>query len=343
MLSQSATMIDAIQVLNTEALRIVLVVDAQNRLVGTVTDGDIRRSLIKEQSMSSELSEIMNHRPIVSSVNYNRDELLNKMRINNLLHMPIIDHDGEIVGLETLQHLIEKERYDNPVFLMAGGFGTRLRPLTEDTPKPMLNVGSRPILQTILEQFVDVGFHNFYISTHYKADMIKSYFGNGDDWNINIHYIHEEQPLGTAGSLGLLPNDIPELPIILMNGDLLTKVDFIELLTFHNENKSLATMCVREYDFQVPYGVIAADEHRVKSIVEKPVQKYFVNAGVYVLDHSIAKTIDGQTFIEMPIFLNEKIQQGKAVNMFPLHEYWMDIGQIEQYEQAKIDAVRIFN
>nr|MCS5609991.1 sugar phosphate nucleotidyltransferase [Candidatus Poribacteria bacterium] len=234
-LKQSATMQEAIQVLNNESLRIVLVGDDDQKLVGTITDGDIRRGLLRHLTMNATLSEFMFTQPTVASVTDNRDQILLKMQELDLLQIPIVDESGKVVGLETLHHLIIKKEYDNPVFLMAGGFGKRLRPLTEHIPKPMLNIGSKPILETILEQFIDAGFHNFYISTHYKAEIFQAHFGDGSDWGVSINYINEEEPLGTAGALGLLPKEILNLPILVMNGDLLTKVDFQELLTFHAE------------------------------------------------------------------------------------------------------------
>ena len=337
-LNQSATMQEAIQVLNDEALRIVLVVGGDEKLVGNITDGDIRRGLLRHLTMNAKLSEFMFTQPTVASVIDNRDQILLKMQELDLLQIPIVDESGKVVGLETLQHLLTKKHYDNPVFLMAGGSGKRLRPLTEHTPKPMLYVGSKPILETILEQFIDAGFHNFYISTHYKAEILQAHFGDGSDWGVSINYIHEDEPLGTAGSLGLLPKEIINLPILVMNGDLLTKVDFQELLSFHAENGGDATMCVREYDFQVPYGVIQAEEHRITSIVEKPVHKFYINAGIYVLNPDALNTIDGKSYLDMPHLLSEKINGNRQVNMFPLHEYWLDVGQVEEFEKAQLDS-----
>ena len=341
-LNQSATMQEAIQVLNDEALRIVLVVGGDEKLVGTITDGDIRRGLLRHLTMNAKLSEFMFTQPTVASVIDNRDQILLKMQELDLLQIPIVDESGKVVGLETLQHLLTKKHYDNPVFLMAGGSGKRLRPLTEHTPKPMLYVGSKPILETILEQFIDAGFHNFYISTHYKAEILQAHFGDGSDWGVSINYIHEDEPLGTAGSLGLLPKEIINLPILVMNGDLLTKVDFQELLSFHAENGGDATMCVREYDFQVPYGVIQAEEHRITGIVEKPVHKFFINAGIYVLNPEALNAIDGKSYLDMPHLLSKKIKGNRQVNMFPLHEYWLDVGQVEEFEKAQLDSKEFF-
>jgi dTDP-glucose pyrophosphorylase len=341
-LFQADTMRSAIELLNKEALRIVIVVDDGGRLLGTVTDGDIRRGLVSGASMDTALTDIMFLDPMVISIDDDRDVVLDKMKELDILQVPVLDNDRRIVGLETLQDLLEKPRYDNPVFLMAGGFGKRLRPLTDHVPKPLLKLGTKPILETILEQFVSAGFINFYISIHYKAEMIRDYFGDGSKWNVSINYVHEEKPLGTAGALGLLPKNLLNLPILMMNGDLLTKIKFKALLDFHSSHEGEATMCVREYDFQVPYGVIKAKDHRITEIIEKPVHRFFVNAGVYVLDYSILEMVDGVSYLDMPHMLEKRIAEGMQVNMFPIYEYWMDIGQMEQFNQAKQDSNELF-
>ena len=279
---------------------------------------------------------------MIKSVKDDKDSILSKMKELDILQIPIIDDDGEIVGLETLQHLIEKKKYDNPVFLMAGGFGKRLEPLTNNIPKPLLTIGRKPILENILEQFIAAGFHCFYISTHFKSEMVQEYFGNGSDWNVTIEYVHEEIPLGTAGSLGLLPDNLPDLPILMMNGDLLTKIDFSKLLNFHLQSDGSATVCVREYDFQVPYGVIKAKDDRIISIEEKPVHRFFINAGVYVLDPKILHNIDGVSYLDMPKLLEDEIENSGQVNMFPVYEYWLDIGQKDQFKQAQQDLAEFF-
>lgn len=342
-LKQTDTMQLAIEVLNNESLRIVIVVDNEGRLLGTITDGDVRRGLIKHLPMDAMLSEFMYKEPTVAAFHESSEAILAKMKKLDILQIPIVDDEKRVVGLETLQLLLKKTKHDNPVFLMAGGFGKRLSPLTDHTPKPLLKVGSKPILETILEQFILSGFHNFYISTHYKAEMVRAHFGDGSHWDVSIKYVHEKEPLGTAGALGLLPKDLPDLPILMMNCDLLTKIDFEHLLNFHLEHGGDATMCVREYDFRVPYGVIKAKEHRITSIVEKPVQKFFVNAGIYVLNPSIIDSVDGKSYLDMPHMLESNIEQGGQVNMFPVHEYWLDIGQMEQFDQAQRDSGEFFS
>jgi len=342
LLKPDDTMEYAIQVLHEGGCRIALVSDENYRLLGTITDGDIRRAIMKKSTMKSPVSLIMNSNPLTINNKVKNEDILSLMTDKGLLHMPILNKDGTLCRLETLQHLIEKKIYDNPVFLMAGGFGTRLHPLTKETPKPLLKIGSKPILEMIIEQFISYGFHNFYISTHFKSEQIRNYFKNGEIHNITIQYLHEDKPLGTAGSLGLLPDNLPDLPIIVMNGDLLTKVDFINLLDFHYDHDSEATMCVREYAFQVPYGVVQIDNYNIKEIKEKPVHKFFVNAGIYVLNKTLINKLDGKSYLDMTDLLDKELINEK-VNAFPIHEYWLDIGKIEEYERANREVFTEFN
>ncbi len=342
LIKSSATFGQGIKVLHEAGLRIVLVVDECNKLLGTVTDGDIRRGLLKHLSMDICITEVMNKRPITAYIRNDKKSVLALMKENDLFHIPLLDADGCLDGLETLHHLIENVKYENPVFLMAGGFGKRLGSRTKDTPKPLLRVGDKPILETIVTQFIDRGFHNFYISTFYKAEMLYEYFGNGSRWGVSIEYVEEESPLGTAGALGLLPENHDGLPIIMMNGDLLTKVNFAELLKFHNEHNNIATVCVCKYGIDVPYGVVEQDGFKIKSIIEKPTHNFFINAGIYVLNSSVRENIDGSSYLDMPQLLQQQIENGENVNMFPIHEYWLDIGREEEYVRAGEAYVKEF-
>jgi len=345
-LKDDAIMENAIHILNATAAigapGIVLVTH-NSILVGTITDGDIRRALISGHNLSSFLKSFMRGNPISANESDNKETILEKMRNNGIFQIPIISSEGKIIGIETISHINKNEKYDNPVFLMAGGFGTRLHPLTNNTPKPLLNVGSKPIMETIIEQFIEFGFHNFFISTHYKSEMIKDYFGDGSQWNVSIQYVHEKKPLGTAGALGLLPKSNSDLPIIMMNGDILTKVNFNKLLEYHNKNIAIATMCLREYDFQVPYGVVEIKKTNVIKIIEKPIHKFFINAGIYVLNPKIIESIKKLDYLDMPTLLEKQIESNKKVNSFPIHEYWIDIGRVNQLDQANIEIKTLFN
>jgi len=336
LLSSHKTIESAVEILEKIELRIVLVVDESGVLQGTITDGDIRRGLIRHLDLDTNVSEVMRSDPKTASKDDSRHTMLAIMKKNNIFHLPLLDEHGVVIGLETLRNLNDKPLFDNPVFLMAGGFGKRLLPLTISTPKPLLKVGDKPILQNILENFISNGFHNFYIATHYKADQVMSHFGNGEKWDVKIKYVHEETPLGTAGALGLLPDNLLKKPLILMNGDLLTKANYEHLLRFHIKSGGVCTMCVREYDYQLPYGVVKANGLRIKEIVEKPVHKFFINAGIYVLNPSVFENMDGKYIIDMPDLLQGEIQKGEKISMYPLHEYWLDIGRMEDYENAQI-------
>ncbi len=335
LLDSNSSMEDAIDVLNKEALRIAIVVDAEGGVLGIVTDGDIRRALVRGCAIKSPVCEFMHENPIVASSEDSRFSVVEMMKEKDLLVVPIVNKQNRVVGIETLNQLMDRKKYDNPVFLMAGGFGKRLSPLTDHTPKPLLKVGSKPILETIVEQFAGYGFHSFYISVHYKADMLKEYFGDGKKWGVDIQYLHEKEPLGTAGSIGLLPRSIPDMPVIVMNGDLLTKVNFERLLEFHEECGGAATMCVREYDFEVPYGIIESDGNKVKRIVEKPVHSFFVNAGIYIITPELVRSVGVAKYLDMPSFLNSNLDAGEQVNVYPIHEYWVDIGRMDEYQLAR--------
>ena len=335
LLESNSSMEDAINVLTNEALRVAIVVDTEGGILGIVTDGDIRRALVRGYTIKSPVWGFMHKNPVVASSEDSRLSIVAMMKEKDLLVVPIVNKQNHVIGVETLKQLLGTKKYDNPVFLMAGGFGKRLSPLTDDTPKPLLKVGSKPILETILEQFAGYGFHNIFISVHYKADMLKEYFGDGRKWGVSIQYVHEKEPLGTAGSIGLLPESIPSLPIIVMNGDLLTKVNFERFLEFHEEYGGGATMCVREYDFEVPYGIVESNGNKVERIVEKPVHSFFVNAGIYIITPELARSVDGIRYLDMPSFLNSKLNGGEQINVYPVHEYWVDIGRMDEYQLAR--------
>lgn len=335
LMSPASAISEAIKVLDEDEAKIVLVVDAAGHLLGTITDGDIRRGLLRGLTLNAEISEVMNREPKVVYQGESRETVRSRMESLSVRQMPVVDKYMVVQGLETLKSLSDSNKLDNPVFLMAGGFGTRLRPLTDNTPKPMLRVGDKPILERILESFVQMGFHEFYISTHYKAEMVRNHFGDGGRWGVNIHYVHEEQPLGTAGALGLLPESITKLPIIMMNGDILTNVNYRQLLEFHESHGGMASVCVKGYEFQVPYGVVEGNNHEVRKITEKPIQRFFINAGIYLLGSELLAKHRGARYLEMPAFLESLIESGGKVTMFPIHEYWLDIGRMDEFERAQ--------
>lgn len=324
--------------MDRSALRIALVVDDTRRLLGTLTDGDVRRALLKHMPLSIPVNQVMCKTPQVAQKDWSRERILAVMERLQLLQLPVVNAEGEVIGLETLHGLLHQRQINNAVFLMAGGFGSRLYPLTETCPKPLLKVGDKPILELILESFVKEGFHRFFISTHYMPEKVREHFGDGSRWGVSIRYTHEEVPLGTAGALGLLPHDEICEPLLMMNGDLLTTLNYRDLLAFHQDHDSVATMCVRDYQYQIPYGVVKGDGHLIRAMEEKPVQRFFVNAGVYVLSPELVRSVAKGTRVDMPTLLEQSMADGHRVSMFPIREYWLDIGRMEDFQKAQIEV-----
>jgi len=332
-ITAETSIIDSLEIIDRGALQIALVVDDEDKLIGTVTDGDIRRGILKGISLHSPVKEIMQSNPTIAHMSDSKELILSTMKTKKLRHIPVLNDKGHIVRVELMDQLIQSNRRSNWVVLMAGGLGTRLSPMTDDCPKPLLKVGTKPILETILNSFIDHGFYRFYLSVNYRADMIMDYFGDGSKWGVEIRYVHERMRLGTAGALSLL-KETPSEAIIVMNGDLLTKVNFQQLLDFHKETNAKATMCVREYEYQVPYGVVNVDNHKLVTIVEKPIQYYFVNGGIYVLDPELLRFIPEMKYYDMPTLFEAAISNRMETAAFPIREYWIDIGRMDDFNRA---------
>jgi dTDP-glucose pyrophosphorylase len=332
--------IDAVRIIDASHLQIALVVDGEGRLLGTVSDGDVRRALISGTALSAPVSEIMYKRPTTASPEADRETLLSLMQSKVLRQIPLVDEQGRVVGLESMMDLLSREEHENAVVLMAGGRGQRLRPLTDLCPKPLLRIGDKPILEIILENFVAQGFRTFFISINYMAEKVVEHFGDGSRFGVSITYLREEEPLGTAGALTLLPE--MNLPFLVMNGDLLTKVNFARLLDFHAAHDAAATMCVRPYTSQIPYGVVHVEEHQLVRIEEKPTQTVFVNAGIYCLSPSSLARIPRNEPFDMPALFEALMAKQANTLAFPVREYWIDIGRVGDYEQAQTDYLRHF-
>lgn len=341
LISGNASIFDALQRLDESSLQIVLVVDEAGRLLGTLTDGDVRRGLLHGIPLDAPVGRIMCHAPKVSHVDASDAEVLAVMKVHRLRHLPIVDASGRVTGLRTLEDLLLTPQFDNPVLLMAGGLGTRLRPLTETTPKPMLQVGGKPLLETILENFVRQGFSRFYISLNYRGEMIQSYFGNGERWGARIEYLEETQRMGTAGCLSLLP-ERPREPILVMNGDILTSVNFQQMLSFHNEMGAAATMAAFEQKHHIQYGVLEIESHQIVNIVEKPIHHFFINAGIYILAPRVFDLIARDEPLDMPHLFSGLIAKGERTVAFPIREYWLDIGQPHDLERAENEFSQVF-
>lgn len=342
LISPSDSIRDAIAAINSESLQIALVIDTNSCLIGTITDGDVRRGILANLSLDDSVEKIMNTTPITVSPYDSREAVLSLMKIHLLHQIPIVDEEKRLVGLEIGEELVGTVPVENWVVLMVGGIGNRLRPLTEQCPKPLLKIGNKPLLEIIIENFIEQGFHQFFLAVNYKAEMIKNFFGDGSSWNVEIRYLHENYPMGTAGALSLLP-ELPSHPLIIMNGDLLTKANFRQLLNFHNEHQAHGTMCVRDYDFQVPFGVVKTNHQQILRIDEKPTHRFFVNAGIYVLDPLSLQFVPSDSYFDMPDLFQELITHHRETIVFPIREYWMDIGHMDDFQRANGEFDQIFN
>ena len=334
LVSSSTTLRQTIEAITEGSLQIALVVDSDNKLLGTVTDGDIRKAILAGKDLSIPAAEAMRREPITSAAKTPRAAILKLMREKRIHQMPLLDELGRVVDVLTVDDMIGALQKPNAVLIMAGGLGTRLHPLTQDTPKPMLKVGGKPILETIIQSFVDQGFINFFVSINYKAEIISDYFGDGSKYGVTITYLTEKMRLGTAGGLSLLPKNI-HAPVIVMNGDLLTRISVDALLDFHERENAIATMVVREDHYQIPYGVVQVDGTQIIGVEEKPTQRNLVNAGIYVISKLGLENIPKDTFYDMPTHFAKLSADGHRTAAFPLHEYWVDIGRLDELERAQ--------
>jgi len=333
-LNYKETLINALKNLEKHNSQIVLVIDDKGKLIGTISDGDIRRNLIIGISLETQVSEIMNKNFVSVHKDLRKHLILDIMKKKEINQIPVIDKDGKVTDIILLRELIKTtKKHNNPVLIMAGGIGSRLMPFTENCPKPMLKVGEKPILEILIEQLIENGFSNFYISVNYLKEQIIKYFNDGSKWNVNIKYLKEKKRLGTAGSLSLLPKDLKE-SFIVINGDILTKFNLYQLLDFHKKNHSFATICAREYEFKVPFGVIESNGIELNQIVEKPTYKSYVNAGVYTFEPEVLNLIKSNESIDMPELIERMKNLKKKINVCPIHEFWIDIGRHETLNKA---------
>ncbi|WBW95438.1 nucleotidyltransferase family protein [Oceanirhabdus sp. W0125-5] len=318
-----------------------IVVNEDKQVLGMITDGDIRRALLDGKGLESSIEEVFFRN--IKHLNYDAGkrkakEIMLKYKIRQL---PVIDEDKKLKKLYFLDDIISYDKKDEWVVIQAGGFGTRLRPLTDTMPKPLLKIGEKPVLEHIIDGFIYFGFRKFIITLNYKGDMIREYFGNGEKYGIRIEYITEDTPLGTAGSLSLCKNIIDSDDIIMVNGDILTGLDYEEFLNFHKEGNNDITVGAREYKVQIPYGVLETEGLTIKKIEEKPKFDFYINSGIYAIKKNIISLINKVEKTDM----TEIIERADNVNykrmVYPIKEYWTDIGRMEDFEKANTEAYKL--
>jgi dTDP-glucose pyrophosphorylase len=343
LLTADVSILDAVAAIDRNERGIVLVVDGERRLLDTVTDGDIRRAMLAGIAFDMPIGHLASRRqhspypsPVTAPVDADSAALLRLMNAQKLRHLPLLDPDGRVVDLVMLEDLVAPATAGLQAVVMAGGYGSRLRPLTNELPKPMLPVGGKPVLEITLAKLQQAGVRRVNVATFFRPEKIEEYFGNGERFGIELSYIREGSPLGTAGALGLI--DRPSDRLLVINGDILTDLDFRALLAFHVEHAADLTMAVRRYETEVPYGVVECDGPRVTSLTEKPSLDLMVNAGIYLLEPRVFDHIEMGAPLNMTELIDRVIKAGQAVVSFPIREYWLDIGHHEDYARAQTDA-----
>ncbi len=337
-----ATLRECIEAIDVGAKGIALVVGDDGRLVATITDGDIRRALLAGSSLDQPVDQLVREKsrdPIVAPVDTPEDQLVRIMTEGAVRHLPLLDGDDEVVGIALLDELVREYELPLRAVVMAGGLGLRLRPLTETVPKPLLPVGQRPLLEILVEQLRDSGIRQINITTHYLGESIREHIGDGEQFGVDVEYVEETEPLGTAGALSLIESNEP---LLVVNGDILTRVDFRAMLRFHQKHEADMTVGVRQQTFDVPFGVVHTQGTQVDSFEEKPAVSYLVNAGIYLLESHVRELVPADCPSDMPNLISAVMESGGRVSAFPVHEYWMDIGRMDDYTKAQsdIDAER---
>lgn len=336
LVSRETAILAALQQLEKGATQIVLVVDDHHHLLGTLTDGDVRRGVLRGVGLDRPVAEVMNGAPITAPAAITQEAAAALMQERGVHQLPLIE-DERVVGLITYDDALRAMRQDTLVMLVAGGLGSRLRPLTDETPKPLLAIGGKPLLEITIGNLARQGFTRFVLAVNYKAEMFRAHFTDGSGLGVQISYVQESESLGTAGALRLLP-ERPKAPMLVINGDVLTNLDARQLLLFHREQGVAATMCVRDYEWRIPYGVVRVDGGRLAAFEEKPTRREFVNAGIYVLSPEALDQLPAAGSFDMPeLFRRVSLNIG-APAIYPLHEYWIDIGHLDDLQRAQRDA-----
>lgn len=341
------TLHHVIERMNENRFGIVLVLDGARKLIGTVTDGDIRRALLSQIPLNESVATLLESKkktryskPVTAQIGASREEYLVLLKEHQLLHLPILDAQGCVVGLVTQVDFAKMPGNSVQAVIMAGGKGERLMPLTSDLPKPMLHVGDKPLLEIIVNQLKKSGIGQVYVTTHHHHEAIKQHFGDGSGFGVDLQYVSEDRPLGTAGAVALVKHSKETL--LVMNGDVLTKVNFNSMLDFHREHRADLSVAVRSYAFDVPYGVIECDDLTVTGVREKPRYNFLVNAGIYLVESAMLKYIPKNITFHMTDLITRLLEEEKRVISFPVHESWLDIGNHQEYQRAQ-EAIKEYS
>lgn len=326
----------AIRSLDEASIKIVMVVNEAGELEGTISDGDIRRGLLKGLDLSSPIASIIHRNALVVTPEMGREVVLQLMGANKIQQIPIVNELRHVVGVHLWDEITTVPARANMMIIMAGGMGTRLRPYTETCPKPLLPVAGKPMLEHIIERAKLEGFSHFVLAVHYLGHMIESHFGNGEQWGVQIDYLNEKCPLGTAGALGLL-SPRPAAPFVVTNGDVITDIHYGELLDFHIRHNAMATMAVRMHEWQHPFGVVQTRGIEIVGFEEKPVARSHINAGVYALEPDALNLLSQDEHCDMPTLFERLQAKAMRTVAYPMHEPWLDVGRPDDLNRANTE------
>ncbi|MCX8130713.1 MAG: nucleotidyltransferase family protein [Clostridia bacterium] len=330
------TLKNTMEVIEKNAKGIALVIDHNERLLGTITDGDIRRAILKGIHLDEAIKSIMNEHFIFLTPGFTNTLVQTIYQQKSINQLPVLDDNMRVIDIVFVSDLYQKSSKENWAVIMAGGLGTRLYPLTKDIPKPMLTVGAKPIIETIIEQLKSYGYTNIILSLNYKAEIIKNYFQDGSNFGVNIKYISEKKRMGTAGAIRLAEQYLDK-PFFVINGDILTRLNFEQFMKYHVRNDNIITIGTKKYDMQIPYGVVSITDENVVELKEKPCMNFFINGGMYCLNPDAIEFIPEDEYFDITQLINIYLEKKKKIGSFPITEYWMDIGQIDDYNQANMD------
>jgi dTDP-glucose pyrophosphorylase len=332
-LPAKANIQQAISNLDQVAVKIVLVVNEAGELEGTISDGDIRRGLLKGLDLNSLITNVIHRNALVVPPEMTREMVMQLMVANKIQQIPVVDEHRHVVGLHLWDEIATPPVRSNLMVIMAGGMGTRLRPHTENCPKPLLPVAGKPMLEHIIEHAKLEGFSHFVLAVHYLGHMIEEHFGNGEQFGVKIDYLREQTPLGTAGALGLL-SPRPNAAFVVTNGDVITDIRYGELLDFHVRHDAAATMAVRVHEWQHPFGVVQTQGVEIVGFEEKPIARSHINAGVYALDPDALNALPCESRCDMPTLFEHLQEQSRRTVAYPMHEPWLDVGRPEDLRHA---------
>jgi dTDP-glucose pyrophosphorylase len=338
-LNPESLLVEAIEAIEKTDKRIAVVLDDSLNLVGTITDGDVRRSILAGGSLNTPVKKFMNTNPVTAASSTSKEMLFNLMKKNNILAIPLIDSKNKFVETchisEISKDTSEINKYNiSSAVIMAGGLGMRLRPITDNIPKPMVDIGGMPLLERQIKKLSNFGIRKIFIAVNYLSEVIENHFKDGSKYGVEIHYLKEKESLGTGGALSLLP-DKQEKPFLVMNGDVLTNSNFQSLAEFHTVQKNEITIAAFSYNIDIPFGVIENDGPLVKALQEKPSENFLCNAGIYILSPKALDLIPDAQFYNMTDLVNDYLNQDKPVSIFPIHEYWSDIGTSNDLDNAR--------